>query len=914
METLLNAPDKPWTRSAGEMLDHLRVAADQGLDEAEVKARREQFGPNRLQRVSRKSAWRILVDQFRSLIVLLLAAAAALSFASGHWLEGVAITAVLALNGAIGFVTELMAVRSMEALHEWSDVTATVRRGGKVQKVPAHDLVPGDMVIIEGGDIVTADVRLVTGSRLQADESALTGESVPVEKGVDAVEAESPLAERSCMLFKGTAVTRGSGEAVVVATGMKTELGRISSLVTEAEEEQTPLEIRLERLGRSLVWLTLIIAAVIAMAGVIAGRPLFFMVQTAIALAVAAIPEGLPIVATAALARGMWRMARRNGLINRLSAVETLGSTTVICTDKTGTLTENRMTARRFVLESGEIEVSGEDKGGARFLLNGQPTEPSGDAGLLRALQVGVLCNNASLGEDAEQKGLGVGDPMELALLYVGKKAGLRQEEMRREAPEQRKEAFDSETKMMATFHHQQDRYRVAVKGAPEAVLPVCSSVLAAEDARPLDEPNRERWLHRSQELASQGLRVLALAEKTVEAPDAPPYEQLTFLALVGLVDPPRQDVRAAIGHCREAGIRVVMITGDQAATARYVAAAVGLTTNGEEARVLEGKDLKEPDQWTDEDRNHLRSAAILARVDPKQKLDLVALYQEGREVVAMTGDGVNDAPALKKADIGIAMGLRGTQVAREAADMVLKDDAFATIVAAVEQGRIIFTNIRKFVVYLMSCNVSEILVVALVSLINAPMPILPLQILFLNLVTDVFPALALGAGEGDPHYMQRPPRDPREPVLTRRHWWAIGGYGLLIACAVLTAFALALTWLEMPTEQAVTVSFLTLAFAQLWHVFNLRDAGSGFVRNDITRNPFVWGAVVLCIGLLLAAVYVPGLGKVLQVVEPGRTGWLLLLGMSFVPWIVGQLLKGVGVPFSLPPQAASRAASSSRK
>jgi Ca2+-transporting ATPase len=445
----------------------------------------------------------------------------------------------------------------------------------------------------------------------------------------------------------------------------------------------------------------------------------------------------------------------------------------------------------------------------------------------------------------------------------------------------------------MSTIHDEHGHFRVAVKGAPEAVLPVCSRLLSGEGERDMTEQDRQRWLLRGQKLAEQGLRVLALAEKTIKAANAPVYEHLTFLALLGLVDPPRQDVRSAMLQCLEAGIRVVMVTGDHAATARYVAQAVGLAADGD-VEVLEGKELKSPEQWSEHDRRRLQNATILARVDPKQKLDLVALFQAEGEIVAMSGDGVNDAPALKKADIGIAMGRRGTQVAREAADMVLKDDAFATIVVAIEQGRIIFTNIRKFVVYLLSCNVSEILVVSLASLLNVPLPILPLQILFLNLVTDVFPALALSAGEGDTSYMKRPPRDPREPVLAGRHWRGIGGYGLLITCSVLTAFGLALSWLDMPGKQAVTVSFLTLGFAQLWHVFNLRDTGSSFLRNDITRNPFVWGAVALCTCLLLATVYLPGLSEVLDVADPGILGWMLILVMSLVPWAFGQVAKEI--------------------
>ncbi|HEY8504335.1 MAG TPA: cation-transporting P-type ATPase [Gemmataceae bacterium] len=890
MPTELREPDKPWAMPPEEVARRLGVDPERGLDEAEARERLRRFGPNRLREVRRKSAWRILADQFESLIVLLLVAAAVLSLAFGKYPEAVAIAAVIALNTAIGFFTELRAVRSMEALRRLGSLTARVRRGGQVRELPAPELVPGDIVLVEGGDLVSADLRLVEASKLQADESALTGESLPVGKEVGPVPEGAALGERKGMLFKGTAVTRGSGEGVVVATGMRTELGQISELVAEAEPQQTPLEARLEQLGHYLIWLTLGIVVLAVLAGVSSGKPLLLMIETAIALAVAAIPEGLPIVATVALARGMWRMARRNALINQLAAVEALGATGVIFTDKTGTLTENRMTVTLLVTAAGEVEVRGE---GEPFPPDGNPLNPGGQEVLREALEVGVLCNNASLrpagAGDAEAQG--VGDPLEVALLAAGERAGLRREELTRKWEEVREEPFDPDVRMMATFHRDGGRVRVAVKGAPEAVVPVCTRVREAGGGRELTEEERQEWLRRSQGLAARGLRMLALATKDVDDPGAPPYEGLTLLALVGLLDPPRGDVRDAIRQCREAGIRVVMVTGDHAATAATIADAVGLAERGE-AVVVEGKDLKDPREMSEAELRRAREAVVFARVSPRQKLDLISLYQERGAVVAMTGDGVNDAPALKKADIGVAMGRRGTQVAREAADMVLKDDAFSTIVAAIEQGRVIFNNIRKFVVYLLSCNISEILIVALAAAADAPLPVLPLQILFLNLVTDVFPALALGAGEGEPGAMKRPPRPPGEAILTRRHWLAVGGYGLLITVAVLGAFALALSWLGMGTQQAVTVSFLTLGFAQVWHVFNMRQSGSGLWGNEVTRNPFVWGAVALCAALLLAAVYLPGLRTVLGVADPGAAGWGLVLGMSLIPLAAGQFLK----------------------
>ncbi|NIO03031.1 MAG: HAD-IC family P-type ATPase [Proteobacteria bacterium] len=887
----------PWAHSWQEVLDALRVSAESGLNSVEVRRRRKRYGPNRLREAKARSAWLILAEQFRSLMIVLLAAAAALSFVLGDWVEGLAIMAVIFINAGIGFLTELRAVRSMEALYRMGRVTARVRREGRTQEILSEDLVPGDIVLLEGGDVIAADLRLTEASKLQVDESALTGESFPVSKDAGPLSPDTSLAERANMVFKGTAVTRGSGEGLVVATGMGTELGQISSLVEETKDEETPLERRLDQMSRRLIWVTLAIVVLVAAAGILAGKEMFLMIETAIALAVAAVPEGLPIVATIALARGMWRMARRNALINRLSAVETLGATNVICTDKTGTLTENRMAVSEIVLESQTIPFDGDGVLAESGVSKDRKSVDFSKNRILReALEVGVLCNNASLDIHDSERIRAIGDPLEAALLFAGARAQIHREELNRKLPEVREEAFDSDVKMMATFHRDEDRFKVAVKGAPEVVLEVSSQIRTIEGQRAMGVTDRKRWLRRNEEMAEKGLRVLALATKEVATIDAEPYDQLIFLGLVGLIDPPRSDVRQAITSCRDAGIRVIMVTGDQAETARNVGLAVDLIDTTDGVAVVPGKEIGNPDRLSEADRKRLLQVLIFARVSPKQKLDLIALHQGNNSVVAMTGDGVNDAPALKKADIGVAMGQRGTQVAREAADMILKDDAFPTIVVAIEQGRVIFNNIRKFVLYLISCNVSEIMAVSLASLVNAPLPILPLQILFLNLVTDVFPALALGVGEGDPTIMNDRPRDPREPILTRHHWLAIGGYGLTMTLSVLGALTLALIWLKMGEGQAVTVSFLTLAFTQLWHVFNMRDRRSGLILNEITRNPFVWGALALCVTLLLLAVYIPGLASVLKLENPGATGWILVIVMSLIPCLLGQILKSKGL------------------
>ncbi|MCA8921862.1 MAG: cation-transporting P-type ATPase [Planctomycetes bacterium] len=864
-----------WALEAAQVGEHLEGDLERGLLPTEVRRRLLEHGPNLLRRVERTSLWRLLLNQVKSLIILLLLAASVVSALFGEWVEATAIAAALVINGAIGFFTELRAVRSMEALSELNVVLTRVLRDGKEQTVPAQDLVPGDVLILEGGDVVTADLRLVEGSQVGADESVLTGESLPVSKHTAPLPAETLLADRQNMLHKGTALTRGYARVVVVTTGMQTELGKIAALVAEAVDQETPLEVRLERLGRRLIVVALAIATLVTVGGLLSGQDPRLTIETGIALAVAAVPEGLPVVATMALARGMWRLAQRNVLIRKLSAVETLGATTVILTDKTGTLTENRMTVTELRLGDGEALDPGA----------GGPQALDANPALRSALEVAALCNHATLPSEGADPSEGLGDPLEVALLRAAAQAGIRREQLLAQEPEVREDAFDPELKMMATHHEGPDGLRVAVKGAPEAVLAAATHELRAGGEVELT-PERRRWWHEHDtSLAEQGLRVLALAVKRPTEPAAATYEGLTFVGLVGLQDPARAGIRASVEACRGAGIRVVMATGDQAATARTIAVAAGLTEDPEPL-VLSGREI----EGALNDPQQLRKVAVFARVDPAQKLSLVEAFQRAGEVVAMTGDGVNDAPALRRAEIGVAMGQRGTQVAREAADMVLRDDSFESIVVAIRQGRVIFENIRKFVLYLLSCNLAEIMVIAGASLVGLPLPLLPLQILFLNLVTDVFPALALGFGEGDPGTLHRPPRDPQEPFVTRAHWIGVAIYGAVITGSVLGALALALHGLALPPEAAVSVSFLTLGFAQLWHVFNMRQRGSSFWGNDVVRNPHVWGALAWCTLLLLTAAWIDPLAKVLGVVQIGAQGWLMVAGFSLAPWLLGQV------------------------
>jgi Ca2+-transporting ATPase len=858
-----------WAAGEEELLA-LLGADRRGLGAEEAARRRRQWGPNSLRAPRGERALSILGRQFRGWMAGLLAVAASTALLAGEAVDAASIALVLVLNALLGFATELRGVRSMESLARLTPSSARLRRAGADLVVRVDDIVPGDLVVVEGGDLVPADLRLLAASNLQADEAALTGESLPVAKRAGALPESTPLAERANLLFQGTAVTSGAGEGVVVATGMRTELGAISDLAASTRRGRTPLERRLAELGRRLVLAALGASAAALGLGLLAGKTPLLMAELAISLAVAAIPEGLPVVATMALARGAWRMARREAVVRRLSAVETLGTVTLVLTDKTGTLTENRVRVDTLLLASGEVRPAA-----------GLPL----DAPLRAALEVAALCSNAAL---ARAPGGGLGDPLERALLEAAGAAGLDREALLDRFPEVREDAFTAERRLMATVHHDGDGgYRVAVKGAAEEVLAAATSWLASAGARPLDLAERRRWHDRAAELAGRGLRVLGLAGKTAATPDVDPYAGLTFIGLVGFADPPRRGVEATLAALRGAGIRLLMVTGDHPETAASVARAVGLVRGGTELPVRTGADLATADPT-------LLASQLFARVAPDQKLALVSLAQRAGEVVAMLGDGVNDAPALRQADIGVAMGRRGTQVARDAADMVLRDDSLATVAAAVEQGRAIYANLRTFVVYLLSCNLSEILVVFAAAGLAAPLAILPLQILFLNLVTDVFPALALGLSEARPDVMRRPPRPPGEPLLEPRHWRAVAGQGLLLCIAPFAALAAAVGPLELGGDAATSLSFLALAVAQLLHVFAMRGRGSPLLRNEITRNPHVWGALLTCAALLAAALYLPPLARLLRLQPPRGVGWLALAACAATPALLTQALAAL--------------------
>ena len=870
----------PWSLNSDEVLQALAVDPEHGLEEDEALRRRRRFGRNQLQATRQRHLLSILADQFKGIVIVLLAGAGILALLFSNVAEAVAIFVVIVINATIGFVTEWRAIRSMEALRRFARVTCVLLRAGSVRYVAAEELVPGDIVKLEAGDLVPADLRLIHTAKLNANESTLTGESLPVHKHTDPLPPDTTSLDRHNMAFKGTVITRGTGRGVVVATGMRTAFGKIFEQVSEAEAQQTPLEKRLDAFGERLAWVVIVIGAFVAVGGILAGRETVLAIEVAIALSVAAIPEGLPIVATIALARGMWRMAKRNALITRLSAVETLGAVSVILTDKTGTLTENRMAVTTVLCADAEVEVD-------------EPLEAASAARLEDLLTAAALCNDATLQRTEEGDAAGVGDPTEVALLDAAAKYDIWREELLDRTPEVREDAFDPDSKRMATVHKSNGKYLVAVKGAPEVILSNCCAVHTNAGVMPFDDRDLQSWLGRVDGLCGRGLRTIAIADKSVDKAEGELYTDLTLHGVVGLEDPARDGVEDAITRCRDAGISVVMVTGDHAETAKNIAAEIGVVDGTTDTSQFLGG--AEVDRLFDEARRaELLATRVFSRVTPEQKLKLIDLYQQTGHVVAMTGDGVNDAPALKKADIGVAMGVRGTAVAKEAASMVLQDDEFGTIVAAIEHGRAIFENIRRFVVYLLSCNISEVLVVSLATIAGAPLPLLPLQILFLNLVTDVFPALALGVGPGQKALMKKKPRPTSERILTRRHWIETGLHGVVMALVVLSAMAISLRFLGFGREQAVTVSFCTLALAQLWHVFNMRSDLGQLINNEITRNIWIWLALALCLVLILVAVYAPVLRTVMQLYDPGLAGWLLITVASLVPLIAAPVVRRI--------------------
>jgi P-type Ca2+ transporter type 2C len=893
----------------------------QGLTHEEARSRLERYGRNELAAATPVPAWRRFVSQFQDVLVILLLVATAIS--AGLWAyerdaalpyEAIAIFAIVLLNAAMGYIQESRAETAVAALHAMSAADAAVIRGGERRNIPATQIVPGDIILIDEGDTIPADARLLDSAALQTTEAALTGESLPVTKDAAPIGEAVPLGDRHNMVFSGTAATYGHGKAVVTATGMRTEMGRIAGLLDQTPDETTPLQRELDRTGKRLGLVVIAIAIVmivtiLVVADVRGTAGIFEVLILGVALAVAAVPEGLPAVVTAVLSIGVQRMARRNAIVRHLAAVETLGSATVIASDKTGTLTRNEMTVRVVVTASGRVTF-----GGSGYEPSGEVRRDGGGtidgplrAELERALAAADLANNAAI-QQRDGRWTVQGDPTEGALLVAARKAGLDPEALDRRLPRVGEVPFSSERKLMSTLHRdteQRDRGIVFTKGAPDVLLARCSHELVGDERRPLTDERRRQILNTNEALAGQALRTLGVARRWLTAdgladhvahPDARIEQDLVFAGLVGILDPPRPEARAAVARAKKAGIRPLMITGDHPRTAAVIAQELGISADG---RVLTGAELEALS--ADDGPRVVAGTSVYARVNPEHKLRIVDALRRTGAVVAMTGDGVNDAPALKKADIGIAMGITGTDVSKEAADMVLADDNFASIVAAVEEGRAIFANIRKFLRYLLSSNIGEVMTmffgVVLAGRIGLDagggavvLPLLATQILWINLVTDGPPALALGLDPADEGLMEQPPRPAGEGVITPRMWRGIVFVGVIMAAGTLFVLDASLPggFVDGHGDLRVgqTMAFTTLMLFQIFNVLNARsDERSAFAH--LFTNQWLWGAIAASLVLQVIVVYVPFLQRAFGTVALTARDWVLCVGVaSSVLWL----------------------------
>jgi Ca2+-transporting ATPase len=878
-------PGTPWhMRTVEDSFERLK-STPSGLTNSEAARRLASCGPNELQAAGRVSPWAILLEQFKNILIIILLLATAFSAFLGHGVEAIAITVIVLFAVVLGFVQEYRAERAIEALREMAAPAATVIREGRERRVPARELVPGDLILLATGDKVPADVRLIEAVNLQTVEAALTGESAPVEKHTRPLEDERlPTGDRKNMAYAGTAVTYGRGRAVVVATGMATEFGKIARMLEAVETSKTPLQENLDRVGHALARAAVVVVIIIVAPGLFRGQPFIEMFIFGVALAVAVVPEALPAVVTISLALGVKRMVRRNALVRRLPAVETLGSTSVICSDKTGTLTRDEMTTRRLFVGGRLLEVSGtgyEPRG--TFSMNGTAVEPNESLSLL--LRAAALASDARLERnEAGDKWEVKGDPTEGALVVAAAKAGLGKAELDAQFPRVSEIPFMAETKRMTTLHETPDGRTAYAKGAPEVIVQSCARLLTEGGEEPLDDARRAEVLEVARRMAGEALRVLAIAYKRDAAPEDA-EQGMTLLGLVGMIDPPRPEAQAAVRECEEAGIKVIMITGDHPLTAKAVADELGLSKAGQ---VVTGAELEE---MSDEELERAAgSVEVCARVSPAHKLRVVTALQKRGHVVAMTGDGVNDAPALKKADIGIAMGITGTDVSKEAAAMTLTDDNFASIVAAIEEGRGIFGNIKKYLMYLLSSNIGEIGLMAGAALAGLPLPLSALQILYVNLATDGLPALALAVDPPEDDLMRRPPRDPRTGVFTRPVVLLMLVGGLWSTVVNLSLFIWALNS-GRSVQEATTMTFVSLVLIEFFKAYNFRSD-----RHSVLRRPFankwlniaiVWELVML--GLIL---YVPLLERTFGTYGLSPRDWLLIVAVAFTISPVLELAK----------------------
>ncbi|HJX05993.1 MAG TPA: calcium-translocating P-type ATPase, SERCA-type, partial [Candidatus Nanoarchaeia archaeon] len=876
-----------------EVIRHFESSDKSGLAGKEAEARLSKFGRNVLSAKKKVTVWHRLLEQFQELMVIILIIAGIIALALGETVDALLILFIVILNAIIGVLQEYKAEKAVEALKKMMTPHATVLRDGAEKVVNAEELVPGDILIIEEGTRVPSDARILEASMLKIDEAVLTGESVPRSKNELVIDSkEVSLGDRNNMLFMGTNVTSGRCKAIVVATGMATEFGKIAGLTSEIKEEKSPLQKELTRVGKFIAKASLVICAIVFALGLLSGQALLDMFLFAVSLGVAAVPEGLPVTMTLSLALGVQRMAKRKAIMRKLSSVETLGSTTVICTDKTGTLTKNEMTVKKVWVSNKRVHVDGEGyepKG--EFMLNSNPYLVEDDATLIKILRAGLLCNNAVLQKQGESWQM-VGDPTEGALVVSAKKAGLDQKEENEVYKRIFEIPFSSETKHMITIHKHNDEVYAFLKGASGTVIDMCSNIEANGKVAKFSQNKKEELRTTCRELAEQALRVLAFGYKKLEGKEKTDYKNLkesgfVFLGLQGMIDPPRSEVKDAVAKCRQAGIRIFVITGDHGLTARAIAKEVGLATD--ETKIIKGVEL---DKMNDEELElALREEVIFARVSAEHKMRVVSTLMKQGEIVAVTGDGVNDAPALKKADIGVAMGITGTDVSKEASEMVLTDDSFATIINAIEEGRSIYVNITKFIRYMFSTNLGEIIAILLAMLFTPQQFIVTaVQILWINLGTDVLPALALGVEPAEQGVMDKPPRNTKERIINAKRFinWLITG--LIIGGGTFLMFLLNLG----DPVKARTMAFCVLVFYQLVNVFNCRHDDKSLFHLKPFSNKYLILAVVVSLALQITVVQIAFLQPIFKTTALSLREWGSVLLLSLTVFVYEEVRKSI--------------------
>lgn len=885
-----------YNKKPAEIEKELSTHVENGLSSQEANNKLSEYGKNALEEEKGRSYFAKLMDQFKDPMIIILLAASIVSAIVGQIEDSIIIVAIIVIMALLSLYQEGKAEESIKALQKMASPHAKVKRDGKIVEIASEDLVPGDIVILETGNIVPADLRLFESANLKIDESSLTGESVPVEKDANLnYDGVVEIGDRENMAFSSTIVSYGHGEGIVIATGKYTEIGKIATSIQSLEDEQTPLQKRLAGLSKTLGLVTVGICALVFLVGVLYKKPLLDMFMTSVSLAVAAIPEGLPAIVTIVLSLGMNKMAKKNAIVKRLLAVETLGTTTVICSDKTGTLTQNEMTAVKSFVDGVEMDITGTGYGPiGNFLKDTKEISIEDVQSLDLFAHIASLTNDASLVKDNDTYNM-IGDPTEGALLTMAEKLSINKEEANKTYPRIAEIPFDSDRKMMTTFHNNFMGYNTVsfTKGAPDIILDKCNRILLNGEVIELNDELRKEVFDKNIEFARQALRVLAFAYKSYdEMPKDISTENIEnnmiFVGLVGMIDPSRPEAKLAIKECKDAGIIPVMITGDYLETAFAIGKDLGIVER--EDQVIMGKELN--NLSPEEIREVVKHKRVFARVSPQNKVQIVTAFKENGEIVAMTGDGVNDAPAIKKADIGISMGITGTDVAKNTSDVILTDDNFATIVHSVEEGRIIYANIKKFISFLLSCNIGEILIVLIAILLNLEEPFVPIQLLWLNLVTDSFPALALGVEKGEEDIMDQPPRDPDEPILDKHSAILIGLQSVAITIATLGAYFYGLKHYGTDINGARTVAFATLILSELLRSYSVRSTKHTVFHIGIFSNKkLVIGTAISTI-LMLIVIYVPGLNDLFYTVPLGLKEWSVILPLSFLPFIVGELRK----------------------